>query len=56
MKVPKAILETYDDLKTRLTHCEHDEDTRRLMVRCRASIGWLLDNAAALADIHESKK
>lgn len=50
MKVPKAILETNDALKEHLTHRNFDEETRRLLVRCRASIGWLLDNLSAMKD------
>ncbi len=51
MKVPTAILETNDALKEMLTHRQLDEETRRLLVRCRASIGWLLDNLSAIEDI-----
>ncbi len=46
MKIPKAVLETNEQLKEVLKDWSwgDNEEHRRLLVRCRAAMGWLLDN------------
>lgn len=57
MRVPEAIHETYRELKNAIIHSPDDADvrlvreddqTRRLLVRCRASIGWLMEHLEAV--------
>lgn len=50
MKVPKAILETNEQLKEALKDWTwgSNEEHRRLLVRCRAAVGWLLDHVDSI--------
>lgn len=50
MKVPKAVLETNEQLKEVLKDWswEGNEEHRRLLVRCRAAMGWLLDHVDSI--------
>ena len=46
MNVPQSVLETNEQVKTVLKDWEwgENEEYRRLLVRCRASMGWLIDH------------
>ncbi len=49
MKIPKAVIETNEQIKDVLKEWTlgENEELRRLLVRCRAAIGWLIDHLEA---------
>lgn len=48
MRIPEAILETDREIRDAIVHEDMDNDSRRRLVRCRASLGWLIEHLRAL--------
>lgn len=48
MRIPEAIIETDREIREAIVHEDMDDASKRRLVRCRASIGWLIDHLMAL--------